>query len=63
VRCTAAMIVAHNAEHGTARGGMPCRGASIVGEDKAVPNSTIAEVMEEQGEDGGQQGSRRCCAR
>jgi hypothetical protein len=57
------MIVAHNAEHGTARGGMPCRGASIVGEDKAVPNSTIAEVMEEQGEDGGQQGSRRCCAR
>jgi hypothetical protein len=47
-RCTAATIMAHNAEDERARGRMLCGGVSIVGEDEVVPNSTIAEVMVER---------------
>jgi hypothetical protein len=41
--------MAHSAGDETARGGMSCGGASIVGKDEAVSNSTGAEVMVEQG--------------
>jgi hypothetical protein len=41
--------MAHNAEDEMARGRLSCGGVSIVGGDEAVPNSTGADVMVEQG--------------
>jgi hypothetical protein len=41
-RCTTTAVMAHSAEDGMARGGVPCEGVSIVGEDEAVPNFTSA---------------------
>jgi hypothetical protein len=40
--------MAHNTEDETTRGRMLCKGASIVGEDEAVPKSTVSEVMVER---------------
>jgi hypothetical protein len=43
------VIMAHGAEDKTAQGWLSCGGVSILGEDGAVPNSTGADVMVEQG--------------
>jgi hypothetical protein len=51
--------MAHNAEDETARGGLSCGGVNIVDDDRAVPNSTGADVMVERGEDGSRQRTRR----